>query len=289
MKIRLTLSLFSLLFIFLVLPGNKNGRASQAGKGNTGAPGDQTLNGSPYTCMDCHDDGNFNPFVSIHVVDSSNTAVSQYMPGQHYIARVTINTSGATPAGYGFQMIALRDNGNTDLDGFTDVNPNNYKLATISNGRTYAEHPTVSASDTFNVRWTAPPAGTGSVTFYAAGNAVNGNNNSDGDGANTTSLHLFEQVTLSTSPEQSNLSGLHLQVSPNPVPADAALAFDVSVSAEYALRAYDLSGNLVWQENRLLPAGRSTGLLETNEWPAGTYYVCLSGTHSRQTVKILKL
>jgi len=94
---------------------------------------------------------------------------------------------------------------------------------------------------------------------------------------------------LSTSPEQSNLSGLHLQVSPNPVPADAALAFDVSVSAEYALRAYDLSGNLVWQENRLLPAGRSTGLLETNEWPAGTYYVCLSGTHSRQTVKILKL
>ena len=288
MKIRPTLSFIALIFIFLVLPGNKNGRASQAGKGNTGAPGDQTLNGSPYTCMNCHDDGNFNPFVSIHVLDSANTAVTQYVPGQHYIARVTINTSGGTPAGYGFQMIALRDNGNTDLDGFTDVNPNNYKLATISNGRTYAEHPTISASDTFNVRWTAPAAGTGSVTFYAAGNAVNGNNNSDGDGAHFTSLHIFEEGTLSAA-EQSAGTGPYLRLFPSPVSAQAEMTFDMPVSAEYALRVYDLSGNLVWQDNRFLPAGKSTGLLETAGWPAGTYLVQLSGARFHLTVKILKL
>jgi hypothetical protein len=238
--------------------------------------------------MDCHDDGNFNPFVSIHIVDSSNTAISQYTPGQHYIARVTINTSGATPAGYGFQMIALRDNGNTDLDGFTDVNPNNYKLATISNGRTYAEHPTISASDTFNVRWTAPPAGTGSVTFYAAGNAVNGNNNTSGDGANFTSLQLPEAGILAAG-EVSAATAPTLQVFPNPVYYDVEARFYLPFSGIFLLKAYDLSGNLVWSESRNCSAGNNTCRIPTEKWPAGAYILSLSGAQTSLTVKILKL
>lgn len=289
MNTRLALSLFLMLLLWVVLPGNKNGRASQSGKGNTGAPGDQTLNGMPYTCADCHDDGAFNPFVAIHVIDSSNTPVSQYIPGRQYIARVTVNPSTGTPAGYGFQMIALRDNGNIDLDGFTDINPNNYKLTTISNGRTYAEHPTMSASDTFNVRWTAPAAGTGSVTFYAAGNAVNGNNNSSGDGADYTSLQLFEAGTLSNS-QPIQEGPLSLQVFPNPCDVETSMSALLPYSGNFLLKAYDLSGNLIWSESaHNLASGAFTRRIQTEKWPAGTYYLQLSGNEILQTVKILKL
>ncbi len=64
---------------------------------------------------------------------------------------------------------------------------NNYKIATIPNGRTYAEHDNVSTPNIFNVVWTAPAAGTGNVT-YAAGNAVDKNGLNSGDGSSVTTL-----------------------------------------------------------------------------------------------------
>ncbi len=285
MKIRLTLSFFTLLLALFLLPGNKTGRASFAGKGNTGAPGDQTLNGSPYTCMDCHSDNAFNPFVTVSVLDSGNNVVTYYKPGQLYTAQVSIAANGA--AGYGFQMIALRDTGNIDLDGFTDINPNNYKLSTISNGRTYAEHPTVSTSNTFNVRWTAPAAGTGSVTFYAAGNAVNNNNNSNGDGAAITSLKLFEEITLSSGEKPTPDAGI--RVYPNPVSDAATLEINLPKGSSAQLTAYGLTGNVVWFSQSVLQAGNNVRKIPTEQWPVGTYILVVKGPQISKTVKILKL
>lgn len=285
MKTRLTLSLFSLLVVLFILPGNRTGRASFSGNGNTGAPGDQTEGGSPFTCMNCHDDNAFNPSVSVSVLDSANNAVTHYRPGRLYTAQVTIAATGA--AGYGFQMIALRDTGNIDLDGFTDINPNNYKLSTINNGRTYAEHPTMSVSNTFNVRWTAPVTGTGSVTFYAAGNAVNNNNGSSGDGAAITSLKLFEEITLSS--DESPDDQLGLRVFPNPVADAANLYIDVLKNTPAQMAAYDLSGNVVWVSQTALQAGNNRLHIPTAHWPAGTYLLQVKGVNMVRTVKILKL
>jgi hypothetical protein len=179
MKIRLVYLLFLTTLGALVLPASKNGRASQDKTGNTGAPGDDANpNGTPRICTYCHF-GAAAPQVSIRVLDAGGDTVTAYIPGQQYTARVAINTNITTLTGFGFQMIALRDNGNVDLDGFSDPGNNtvnNYKIATIPNGRTYAEHDNVSVNNSqFNVVWTAPAAGTGPVTFYAAGNAVNRN------------------------------------------------------------------------------------------------------------------
>ena len=166
MRLLFSTLIFSL--IVLLSMGNKNGRASSANRGNTGAPGDETSLGQPKTCMNCHNQGPITASLAISVLDADNQPVTQYRPGQPYTAQVKITASGSGLMGYGFQMIALRDAGNTDLDGFTDSNPNNYKIASISNGRTYAEHDNISSSNTFNVNWTAPAAGTGSVTFYSS-------------------------------------------------------------------------------------------------------------------------
>lgn len=288
MKIRLSLLFLLAITALLTLPGNKNGRASQSGKGNTGAPGDETLNGAPYTCTGCHNDGAFNSLVFVSVLDTGGTAITHYTPGKLYTAQVNIAAAGTGLSGYGFQMIALRDTGNTDLDGFSDINPNNYKIATISNGRTYAEHANVSASNTFNVRWTAPAAGTGSVTFYAAGNAVNGNGNSDGDGASVTSLQLMEEITLSAAGAQSQ-SAPGVRVNPNPVRGTAQLELNLSDAGTYQFVVFSQTGEMIWSATATLPAGSSNYQIPTENWPPGAYYLSLKSDKSHKTVKILKL
>lgn len=288
MKSRLVSVLFLSVFALLVLSGNKNGRASFANAGNTGAPGDQSNpNGTPRTCNYCHTGSQITSTTSISVLDSAGNAVSQYVPGQSYTARVRINAATGNPQGYGFQMIALRNTGNTDLDGFTDVNPNNYKIATTTpNQRTYAEHDQVSTSNEFDVRWTAPAAGTGAITFYSAGNAVNKNNLSTGDGASWTSLALTEAVVSATGEAAVVLSDL--QFSPNPVRRHGTLSVAPQVQGDYRLTVWDLSGRLVWGYNVWLPAGPQQIAVSAGDWTPGVYVLEISGGGARAGIKVLK-
>ncbi|MDX1912459.1 MAG: choice-of-anchor V domain-containing protein [Saprospiraceae bacterium] len=273
-------------FTLLVMLGNKNGRASQAQRGNTGAPGDETQGGQLITCQNCHNQGPIVASTAISVIDSNGNAVSQYIPGYKYTARVTITASGPMLMGYGFQMIALRDNGNTDLDGFTDTNPNNYKIATIPGGRTYAEHDNISSSNTFNVIWTAPVSGTGSVTFYAAGNGVNGNGTSSGDGAGKASLQLSE--VTSAAPELAEKQPA-LRISPNPVSTDALMTLENAPAGEYRLRAFNAAGEVVWENVQILSADTKTQVLPAQNWAPGVYFVQMESAGKATSVKVLKL
>lgn len=288
MKLRLVSTLFLSAFALLVLSGNKNGRASFSNAGNTGAPGDQANpNGTPRTCNYCHTGSAITSTTVVSVRDSAGNAVSQYVPGQVYTARVKINATGANLKGYGFQMIALRDQGNTDLDGFSDLNPNNYKIATTTpNQRTYAEHDQISDSSYFDVRWTAPVAGTGAVTFYAAGNGVNKNTFDTGDGASWASLHLTESVASATGEVVRAIA--ELQVTPNPLAKSGVLRVSLQQGGRYRLSAVDLQGRVVWEESRELPAGESSVDIFTRDWPAGVYVIGLSDGAARAGVKVLK-
>lgn len=281
----ITATTILLLVLFLSM-GNKNGRAASQGRGNTGAPGDETSLGSPKTCMNCHNQGPITASVAITVLDAANQPVTQYHPGQQYTATVKITASGANLQGYGFQMIALRDAGNTDLDGFSDTNPNNYKIATIANGRTYAEHDNISSTNTFSVKWTAPVAGTGNVTFYASGNGVNANGTTGGDGAGFFSLKLTEAAV---SPAQEPTKApVTLHVSPNPVSGEALLDLGELPSGACRLRAFDAAAHLVWDaEWTEPPLGKIT--LPTAEWSPGVYLIHLEGAKFRGIVKVVKL
>lgn len=284
--LRTTTFVFLLAFLALVSLGNKNGRASQAQKGNTGAPGDETQGGQPVTCMNCHNSGPITASVAIHLLNASGDTVSQYVPGQPYTARVSINASGPNLQGYGFQMIALRNSDNTDLNAFSDVNPNNYKIATIPNGRRYAEHDNVSSTNTFNVAWTAPPAGTGNVTFYAAGNGVNKNGTTSGDGAGFSSLTLPEAGTSSAAEPALSVSGL---VWPNPAQQDFMLRLTSDLAGDFVFKAFDTAGQLVWQSQFFLPSGSSEILVSAENWAKGVYFIAIEGSKSATNVKVLKL
>jgi Reeler domain len=284
---RLTVSTLILSLILLLAMGNKNGRASSANRGNTGAPGDELSLGQPKTCINCHNQGPISASLAISVLDADNQPVTQYQPGQEYNAQVKITATGSGLVGHGFQMIALRDAGNTDLDGFSDTNPNNYKIATISNGRTYAEHDNISVSNTFNVKWTAPGAGTGSVTFYAAGNGVNANGGTGGDGSGFSSLKLTEIGTASAGEPIKAL--VPMAVSPSPMLENAFLKIGQAASGDYRLRAFDNTAKMVWENQLWLPETGATVELPTATWSPGVYYLQLEGAGGASIVKAVKL
>lgn len=293
MKFRLVYTIFigALLLVFSL--GNKNGRASTPpGAGNTGAPGDEALfNGTPIVCNSCHTPSNPNPIsssVTISILDADGDTVTQYLPGNQYTARVIINTQTGNPVRWGFQMIALKDAGNTDLDGFSDVNPNNYKIATVnSTGRTYAEHDNSSTSNIFNVKWTAPVAGTGNVTFYAAGNAVNNNGQNTGDGASFSNLKLTEGSVSSTQNPDADRLGLRLW--PNPIVAETNFYFNAPQAGNYRLAVHDLSGRMVWESTQTLPSGENHLAISAAGWDSGIYFASLTGNGVSANVKVVKL
>lgn len=289
MKIRFLYLLFLTALCALVLPASRNGRASADKTGNTGAPGDDAnANGTPRTCGHCHF-GAAAPAVSVQVLNANGDPVSAYVPGQQYTARVTINTNVPALTGFGFQMIALRDSGNVDLDGFSDPGNNtvnNYKIATIPNGRTYAEHDNISVNNNqFNVVWTAPAAGTGPVTFYAAGNAVNRNGSTSGDGTAAATLKLTEQIATSTQGMVDQT--VQLKVWPNPMTDIARVEINTLQAGQYQFRVVDLSGKTVWQQTQRLGQGASWLEIPAATWAPGMYLLEAVSGNTRRVVKVV--
>ena len=206
-KTRYALIPFAAFVLYVMLTASSNGRATAANDDRTGAPG------SNGTCGSCHNGGSFGTVTAVIQIFAQGTtnAVTSYTAGSTYDVRVTISNSTGTPAGYGFEFTCLTSPGNVAVaNAYTNLGSNvKQKLITTGtfNGKRYVEHMGVTATNTFNFRWTAPTAGTGTVKFYASGVAVNLLNGDNGDNAAAgTSLTITESVPLSSSGVVTNVS-----------------------------------------------------------------------------------
>jgi len=172
----------------------------------TGAPGEA---GASCGQAGCHAAGQFSVNLDVFMIDSDGNHVAEYMPGETYTVSLKINHSGL-PVGYGFQMVCLEDAGNMAIDNFSDLPSGTQELAFLD--RKYVSHSERLPTDSIPLTWTAPAAETGSVTFYAGANAVNGNGSPVGDGSATGSFSFTEAQESSTSDIQS----IDLDIYPNP-------------------------------------------------------------------------
>jgi Secretion system C-terminal sorting domain len=277
--------IFSLLFGAIVCltlgMANTGGRAAAGGDANTGAPDE------PGTCENCHATQTVNSTATLQVFDGT-TPVTEYVPGREYIVRVTGASTTASIRGYGFQMIVLRNMGNGNIRGFSDAGTgNNYKLTTLSNRREYAEHDAIPETGVFNVSWRAPAAGTGTVSFYAATNAVNRNGSSSGDKGANTSLALRESSTSSTKTIAE--ASAAVRVWPNPVEAQFNLQLNVPESGQYQIAVRDLTGKLVHRETRQLQGGEQQLIFSADEWAPGTYLLDMTKGAYTISKKVVKL
>lgn len=150
---------------------------------HTGAPGESD-------CSSCHGGFGVNSGPATRVLLLDGAVPSSYTPGQTYNVSLTVNR--ATRVKYGFQLKVEDGNGGDAGTLISTTNRTDLASGYIFqtwNGNTSSTSGTI----TWNFQWTAPPAGTGPVTFYYCSNAANNNGGSSGDEIYTNSLTVTEQ------------------------------------------------------------------------------------------------
>jgi hypothetical protein len=165
--------------------GNEEGVAEAQNKDRTGTPDGST------SCSSCHNANSFNPTMSVSVEDSEGSLVTAYVPGETYRVNFDVLTFIPMPDVTGFQATALFE----DLSnaGEFDNPSNNTQIENVNTlsieNRHIVEHNAPSFIGHFEVDWIAPSDG-GTVRFYAAGVAANGDGENDNDHAALTTLDL---------------------------------------------------------------------------------------------------
>ncbi len=257
--------------------------------GGAGANGAGDRTGSPIStgnCSTCHAGGSFAPVIAAQLLKDGN-AVTQYVPGAAYTLRVTINATG-TPNGYGFQAVALRGTDHLNAGAWNrDSLPAGFRVSTINN-RQYAEHSSKSTGNVMEIKWLAPVAGSGSVRFYASGNAVNDNGSSSGDAAASLAMALMINEQTTSGAFDVALLPATINAYPNPVAEQLNLKIKMQESGRYQLSVFDLNGKELQRETVQLQNGENQEVLNVSQLAAGHYAVRLSDGKRVATQQIVK-
>ena len=187
------------------LCSNATGPGATSGRDATGASGTAGCTGAG-----CHSPSATPGIVVTLELDSAGVAVSHYFGGNTYTIKITgTNTTSNVLPKFGFQVEAVKISGagtssatNAGTIATTGL-PTSCQNSLVS-GRHLVEHSArlspisgTGASGTVyteSISWTAPAAGTGTVKFYTALNAVNNDLSSSGDFWNNTSLPITESI-----------------------------------------------------------------------------------------------
>lgn len=274
MKLRIVYTLFSAFALGFLFMSHSGGRAATKDSGNTGAPGDQELSpGVAWTCQTCHT-GQLQVTMNIEVFDAGTSmAVTDYLPGATYDVKVTLDDTNNDASGYGFQMVSLVDTDDSDVNGWSAPGTG-VQIATASmTARSYAEHDGISSSNVFEIKWTAPADGSGSVTFYAAGIGANSNDMNSGDGGTSATLTLQEgTVGIFNTPELD----ARMNVYPNPVTDFLNVNVESAFTGDVFTEIMDLQGRVIETRLLSLDLGENTERFETSHLNTGTYLLRLS-------------
>ncbi len=192
MKKKIVLSCAIIIPIFIMAFAERS--SSGAPASNTGAPGEKTCAASG-----CHDDNTLNIGTAKLSIDIASGTVTKYVAGETYPIKVRISDPHISR--FGFQLVALTDQGAVNAGAFTITDPartqfmkNEYELT----DRKYITY-TFSGTDAINgtaewtVNWTAPATTNGNITFYAAAVSGNDDGTDKGDVVYTANQTLMNQ------------------------------------------------------------------------------------------------
>ncbi|BDS11798.1 choice-of-anchor V domain-containing protein [Aureispira anguillae] len=278
MKTQLLGVLFAGATLMFTLQSVSGGRAALGGQDRTGAPGALSSD-----CTLCHSSqGSFsNPQIGITVKDASGTVVTSYVPGDIYTLEFAV-TSGGTPVGYGMQAVAL-DASNNNAGDMIATSTSNTQLSTIGNGREFIEHSGRSSNGIFKTTWEAPVTGTGDVTIYGVGMAVNGASTS-GDNTSPTT-----QFVLTESPA-SGVDLLDLETDNFdifPIPNDGSFKVkNRGAAGSITIDVLDLQGRTVYSESAMVDGFGTHSIYCKNLIP-GTYIITVKSNGVQQTQQMM--
>jgi hypothetical protein len=145
--------------------------------GYTDAPGESN-------CTACHDS---------HPLNSGSGSFSvsgpaSFLPGQTYPITVTLLDSGQQR--WGFELTTLGVGSCSVTDAVSTQVSTEFGNEYVKHTRTGSHSGVADGPVSWSFNWTAPVGPLASVTFYAAGNAADGNEEPSGDFIYSTSLNL---------------------------------------------------------------------------------------------------
>jgi len=253
-----------------VKEGSEKNSSGRAHTGNASAVGPNAST----TCGGCHSGGDFTPTMSISVKDKSDNIVTSYISGEEYKLIFDIATVNSA-SGYGFQA-TTSDASNNYAGDLTSTITSGTRLVTLSNFE-YFEHSQTNAGASYEVNWTAPSEGTGDVTIYAMGNAVNGNNGISGDQASPEKMFTLSEDVLSS---VSDVKINQFEIYPNPV----SETLNLKLNEQSDVQIMDNEGN-VYIENLDLNEGVHN--VNLSDLKSGIYLVVISAESGTQTEKMV--
>ncbi len=255
--------------------------------GRTGSPGETTCNTS-----NCHTGNVVNASGGSIIISAPTMSNWSYVPGEVYPINVTVSRTGVSLFGFGFE--ALQTSG-ANGGSFTIINPVQTTLKSavvLGNVRTNVVHQlnggASPGSHTFTFNWNAPLTDIGNITFYAAGNAANGNNSTSGDFIYTTS-----QVITPSGVGLNDLNPFIGDIKLYPVPASGniSIAFKIKQRQNLVIELLTLNGKVV---DHIYSDESSAGTKEiafsfNNKIVPGIYFVRFTIGESQVMKKIVVL
>jgi hypothetical protein len=168
---------------------------------------------------------------------------------------------------YGFEITA-RDTANQFVGSWTlDAET---RFAGL--GIEYVTHSSPSVTGEWTINWMPPDFATGPVTFYAAGNAANGNGSGSGDHIYTT-VHTINPMVSNRNERPSVMDGYRLEPGyPNPATDRVVIEYGLGTLTPVQLILYDLQGRSISVAvDGIQAAGIHRIDVDLAEVPAGMY------------------
>ncbi len=266
----------ALIFLILTEPGKTNSQGAEPA--NTGAPQESTCSEG----FGCHGGSPNSGSGLIEVTIKQNgSPVNNYTPGETYQIAIKLDDQDMNDAG--FQITARTADNN--FKGQFMVN-NNTK--TVGTNDQYVTHTSPASSfegntQTWEIDWEAPSSSEGEITFYAAGNAANGNGNSSGDNIYTTSKTVQDDFSTSVGQSKRDAS---FKVFPNPVRQDLNLVNLPNRQKEpLTVKILNNNGQVI-QTSTITDQNQQLQL--SQDLDKGVYFVKIFSEGGTKTQKILK-
>jgi hypothetical protein len=278
MKLDITISLFAGFLVFALFMNFSEGAANSQQQDRTGGPFTEASG----NCQTCHNTGVFNPGLEIELLDG-DTPIQQYEPNKTYLLRYTITANNGTPSGYGLQSVILSTADDAAIAGYGTA-PTNTQLTELD-GRTYFEQADLNSSNVFEIEWTAPDAGVGSVTAYASGIAANGNGSSGGDAGASASAE-FTELTSSVHVIEGNVK--QLSAFPNPIKDVFQLAVTTAKASKAQIQIIDVQSRTIAIQNVDLVGGDNVFPIQASNWESGMYFALIRMEDAVSTIKLIK-
>ncbi len=274
------------IFAYLTLSSHISGQSGNC----TGSPSAQT------GCGSCHGSSATTGITVAFELDSAGTPVTRYKPGMAYTLKVTgTNTTLNNLPKFGFQLAMVMGTGTTQAGTFgtmaagqgthgsgtlTIVGQTSALATSTGTGSTNSTY-------TYTVNWTAPVAGSGTVTAYSVINAVNGDGRDASSDKWNTGSASFTELPAAANTSAATIDLASFSMYPNPV-ADA-LSIQFSQNGAYQIAIVDLNGHVMHTE--VFEAGNNAmaTTLNTANWAKGMYYVTVLTNGLSKTSSVVKL